>query len=139
MGKEILSKDLFILLGGLWGGGAEKIAVEVANNLPSTISRLLVTIYNSGDKYSVSVPHISLSGKNMSLIARIAKLPLNYIRYLLLLRKYHPKVSLSILPEDNVLNIITSKIVGVKPIISFHGMPSNKTSHIFVRFFYGYL
>lgn len=114
MGKKILSIDLFILLGGLWGGGAEKIAVEVANNLPSTISRLLVTIYNSGDKYSISVPHISLSGKNMSLIARIAKLPLNYIRYLLLLRKYYPKVSLSILPEDNVLNIITSKIVGVK-------------------------
>lgn len=135
MMKEKLSKDLFILLGGLWGGGAEKIAVDVANNLPSSISTLLVTIYDSGDKYSVSVPHISLSGKNMSLVSRIVKLPLNYIRYIILLKKYSPKVSLSILPEDNVLNIITSKIMGVKPIISFHGMPSNKNAHIITRFF----
>jgi len=135
MEEKNLSKDLFILVGGLWGGGAEKIAVDVANNLPPSISRILVTIYDSGDKYSVSVPHISLSGKKTSSIARMIKLPLNYIRYIALLKKYRPSTSLSILPEDNVLNIITSKMMGVKPIISFHGMPSDKNCHVFTRFF----
>ena len=127
--------DLFILLGSIDGGGAERVAIDLARNFPETLSRKLVVIRNSDVKYPVEVPHTFLSKGGKSILGKAISYPVTVYRYIKLSKIYCPMISLSILPEDNLINLIASQFTGVYPVISFHGMPSNNNVSLFTKFF----
>ncbi|WP_042700895.1 glycosyltransferase [Methanocorpusculum bavaricum] len=121
--------DLFILSGTYIGGGAEKVAETLGNNLPETISRQLIALHKVDDCYDLKYDVITLSNTtSKSNIIRCLKLPVLTLKYILLIKKYHPKVSLSMLLEDNLINIFSSIVTKSIPIISIHWMPNRKFS-----------
>lgn len=118
--------DLFILISSLEGGGAEKVAVEIANNLPVAISRNVITIYDAASAYSLSSNHTSLVHNSQSIIKKNLSQIVALFRYISLIRQNQTKISLSMIALDNLLNIITCQITKSYPIISVHEMPSHK-------------
>lgn len=127
--------DLFILQSSLEGGGAERIGVELMTSMPESVKRLLVVIKgtntpcylpNTTQIHYLSQPHRL---RNFAYII----FPFVIIRYFGLVIKYRPKIVLSILPLDNVINLCLSSIFKIKPLISAHGIRSYSGSSILTR------
>lgn len=123
--------DIFICISAISGGGAERIAVELSNNLPSYISRKMITLYDTDNKYQVVSELHSLSPSYKSKILKIVMQPICILKYMHLIQINRPKVSISFLPLDNLINIISSVMMHIQPIISVHGMPSNNYGVIY--------
>lgn len=114
------------LISSLCGGGAERIAVEIYSVLASNFSQQFVKIYDefgNGDKYTIE-RSIVLSKRGRNIIDKLWKLLLSSIKYARLLKSSDVKVSLSFLPLDNVMNIVSSFLSNTTPIISFHLSPT---------------
>ncbi len=121
--------DLFILSGTFSGGGAERIAATLGNDLPDSISRKLVALHASKSVYVLKYDVLTLShSSSNSAIRRIGKFPILLVKYIRLLHQMQPKVSLSILLEDNLLNVLASYFSKTKPIVSFHWTPDRSMS-----------
>lgn len=120
--------ELIIFVSTLRGGGAERVAVQLANNLPPRISRKLITVYATESAYPVCELPIFLCSHHSARILRVVTLPLIFLRYLHLVHYLKPKVVISILPLENLLNIFGSTIMQTVQIVCVHGMPSNTYS-----------
>ena len=120
----ILITDVICIIRNLSGGGAEKIATTLINNLPKNISRILITIYDSEVKYDIPEPPITLLKYSTNKILRKIMLPVSILKNIIVCKSESPKIVLSFLDYDNILNLITSFVCDYTPIISIHGMPS---------------
>lgn len=128
MHKE--SVDLFILQSSLEGGGAERIGLELAASLHHSIKRILVVIKGTSSpnymKENIAVKFLSPPHKYRNYA--YLTFPIVLIRYIRQLLHHHPKIVLSILPLDNVINLTFSQLFGYKALISAHGMRSYSSS-----------
>ena len=125
MNKEHV--DLFILQDSLEGGGAQRIGLELASSLPDSIKRMLIVIKGtSTPKYieeeNITIKYLSPPRKyrNYAFIT----FPAVIIRYIHQLLHNRPRVVLSIVPLDNIINITFSRLFKYKALISAHGMRS---------------
>ena len=113
------------------GGGAERVAATIVSNLPNTISRKLITIYDSEIKYNIPEKPTTLLKYSSNKILRKIMLPFSILKNIIICKKEAPKIVLSFLDYDNILNIITSIVCDYTAIISVHGVPSFQKSIYF--------
>lgn len=122
-----MSSNIIFFVSNLTGDGAQRIVVSVANSVNNS---KLVTIYDTPSAYASSAERIPLSSFSSQRIVRIVKTPLILSRYIRTIKKERASVSISALPADNLINILSSIITGIPAIISVHGMPSHNYSNI---------
>ena len=122
-----MSSNIIFLVSNLTGDGAQRIVVSVANSVNNS---KLVTIYNTPSAYASSAERVSLSSFSSPRMVRIVKTPLILSRYIHTIKREGAAVSISALPVDNLINILSSIITGIPAIISVHGMPSHNYSKI---------
>lgn len=116
--------DLVIFIRTLQGGGAERVATSLIESLTTSISRKIVTIYDTDIKYNILEKPIVLQKYVSNKFFRKIILPLNILRTIIICKNESPKIVLSFLDYDNILNLITSLVCNYTPIISVHGIPS---------------
>ena len=106
------------------------MGVELAKSLPSEIDRLLVIIKGTAAPCYLTddIPVKYLSPIRSIRNYAYYTFPMVVMRYIKLIFNYRPDVVLSILPLDNVLNLIFSKLLGYKAIISAHSMLSDSNN-----------
>lgn len=124
--------DSTLIIHRLTGGGAERVLAETYNHFPDDYDALLVLINDDDLAYDISKPFISFElnrGKQIGIIYYLSILPRSIWKYINILRKYSPKTSLSLLELDNIVNIISCKLTGVKPIVQIRGDWTNKKIH----------
>ena len=95
--------NILFFIASLNGGGAEKVMINIASYLPSKISRQLITIYDSVPAYDYHGELISLTSFSQSRLLRILKIPVAFIKYLVLFNEKDMGVCLSMLPLANFL------------------------------------
>lgn len=120
---DVVDLFLFVVKSGL--GGAQRVTVEIFNNLPEYISTQLITTYATKDTYNLRKPAITLCPYENNIL-KVVYLPLSILKYINLVKRYKPKVIISALSFENIINIIVGKILGTQSIISVHNMQSYK-------------
>lgn len=118
-----MNRDLLVLLPYLNCGGIERVGINIFNNLPTTIRKELVLLYKLDEVY-YNIEVVSICKYNKSVWYRLLQLPIIIYKYYFILKKYNPKVCLSFDGTTNLVNVISSILFKVKPIISYHTMPS---------------
>lgn len=117
-----MSSHVLFLVNALAGGGAERIVVSLSDSMKDS---KIVTIYNTPSAYQHLRERISLVSLSQKKVIRILKKPLVFLRFLNLVRHESPILCMSAMPSDNCLNILSSFISCIPPIICVHGMPSH--------------
>lgn len=104
--------DIHIVVGSLGGGGAERVAINLANNMSEKVTLLSLTYYQD---YDLNTLH-----KNVNLInfgnKRIRE---SIISYLLYLRKNKPQIILSISRDTNLVLAFIEPFLNYKPKLIF--------------------
>lgn len=126
--------NILFFIASLNGGGAEKVMINIASYLPSNISRQLITIYDSVPAYDYHGELISLTSFSQSRLLRILKIPVAFIKYLVLLNDKDTSVCLSVLPLANFFAVIGNFFIKKPVLISVHNMPSKNDSP-FLKYF----
>ena len=118
--------NILILVSSLEGGGAERIAATIAASLTEKEYPVLLAVIkrNTSAKYSsdTAIHYLSKNHRYRNFAYLI--FPVICFRYVHLVRTYRPDVTLSILPVDNVLNLLVSHFFQIPAIMSAHGMHS---------------
>ena len=124
--------SLLILISNLFGGGSERVASELVNNIPNKYDCQLIIREDTESRYyignNVRKPislHLSRPTFVPYFIWIIYKLLIDIIRYTQNIKRYHADASMSFLLVDNFINIISCKLAGTKAIISIRGNPSH--------------
>lgn len=109
---------VFILLNELGMGGTEHVISYLSNELPQILDTNLVLINDNLRYYPLIQDPIELHYKYSHRIPENINALWKFIpvtiKYILLLKKYKPDVSLSMLDFDNLVNIIACKFTGTK-------------------------
>lgn len=116
--------DLFICFGGSGSGGGDKIVAEIANYLPKSITRKIVTIYDKPLEYDIQLERSSLVHFHQSIILRMLSRPLILVNLLLLNLHEKPRLCLGVSPNMCIYLMLTKIITKCQVIISVHTMPS---------------
>ena len=119
----VLSMDVAILVSSLCGGGAERIAINVAESLASKMDCRIIPIYRTHVQYWSHLSGTPIISYSTNVLLRILKRSVILYRYITYLRKNNVRVSLSILTEDNLINLLACFFTQSLPIISVHEMP----------------
>ena len=69
------------------GGGAERVAATIVSNLPNTISRKLITIYDSEIKYNIPEKPTTLLKYSSNKILRKIMLPFSILKNIIICKK----------------------------------------------------
>lgn len=112
--------DSTLIIHKLTGGGAERVLAETYNHFPDDYEATLVLINDDGCVYDLEKPFISLGlnrGKPTNILYYTSIIPKSIWKYSRILNKYKPKTSLSLNTLDNLVNIISCKLTGVKPVV----------------------
>ena len=105
-------EDLSILVGSLGGGGAEKVAINIANTTKENVSLISLTSIFDYDLNNIS--------KNVKLVIFNKKrIRFSFIKYLLYLRKYKPKFILATSRDTNLVLSFVSLFLNYRPKIVF--------------------
>lgn len=114
---EVSNKNILILVSRLHTGGAERVAVNLANNFKEKYDKVVVVTYNAKteDDYECNVKHIQIKNKEIKRINDIKKIK----------KKYHITHSISFCTTANYLNVASNN--GEKVIISVRNYLSNST------------
>ncbi len=103
-------KKYYILINALWGGGAERAATNLANQMnKSWYEVFLITILNKlFYKYDEGVRYMPLTGFTKGYMLMFG-FPYYYWKFKQILRKYNLKEGMSFLQASNFLNLLTVK------------------------------
>lgn len=126
--KSERHEGIFVFTGTSGVGGAERVATDVYNNLPTCLKKR-VTIYEDGEDTGYSTPDLTLGFKHSPRVPEyltyIWKLPVGIIKYSRYLNKYHPNISWSLTDPDNIINMMACTITKTKYITSIRGNPES--------------
>jgi len=118
---------VFIIMSNLFGGGAERVMTDAFNHFPDDYDARIVTLDDTIIRYPIKKEPISLHFFRREWLPQtiycLWKIPAGIVKYSLLLRKEKPDVSLSLLPVENIVNILACRIIGTKAILSIRNNP----------------
>lgn len=126
-----MNRSLCLLLTEIRGGGAERVALTIADGLSEVMKLNIITLYgNNNNNHYVGKYHLSSLGFRRSTyipryLSYLFKSPIMIWKYIHVLRSQVHPLSLSILSIDNMINIISSRCARNKCIISVHGIRRN--------------
>lgn len=118
--------NILFIISSLGGGGAERIAITVLDSLPNNINKNLCVMYDKSQKYTTNIPVSPLTPYSKKQILRIINIPRIFYKFVMELRKKKIDVSVSVLPPDNIINILANYLYKGHAIISVHSMPEVK-------------
>ena len=105
----------------MYGGGTERIALNLHENLPKEYNTSLLTLYNTNNEYyNITSPYLIKFRRNQ--FSRILLYPLATVRFIC--HCIHEKTNIVISMDDstNLINLL-SQAIGKKAIICFHVIP----------------
>lgn len=123
-----MKKKIFIFLPSVKSGGAEKILINIANNISKKKFDLLVCVLNKKGKFH------KLLDKSLNIIyLNKSKLIFSIIKLIYLIRKFQPKTILTTLSHSNLIFCLLKKFIfkDIKLIIRETNIIKNFNSNIF--------
>lgn len=123
---------IFLLISHNVNGGGEKVFSDLLENLSHKYEIIGIQTYNTNTTFS-NQNNVVLYNRTTSLIKRIFHILLLPIHYIHLFKKCSPSISISLTPIENIMNIFACRLMGVKPIVSFHSDPFSKFQNTLER------
>lgn len=118
--------NILFFISTLGGGGAERIALTVAESIPGKMNKNLCVMYDVSQKYTTNIPTTVLSHYPQKQFLRLINIPRIIYRLVQELHKKKIDVSISFLTLDNIINILANLFYRKKVILSVHSMPAVK-------------
>lgn len=103
-----MNKKIFFIINSIDGGGAERVFSELVNELELDLKKIIISLDKNIPKYKIYGEVYYLSKYKI----------LSAVLLFFMFIRHRPVVAVSFLTRSNFLNIIFSKILGVKSIIS---------------------
>lgn len=123
---------IFLLISHNVNGGGEKVFSDLLKNLSNKYETIGIQTYNTNTTFS-NQKNIVLYKQTSSLIKKIFHALLLPLHYIHLFKLYQPSVSISLTPIENIINIFSCKLMGVKPIVSYHADPFSEYQNTLER------